>query len=166
MEYEVRRARTRDVRAIRALIDANADSGRLLDKATVALYEDVQEFWVASNPEDQVVGCGALHVMWEDLAEIRTLAVADGYQGLGVGSQLVLALLDTARDVGVSRVFVLTFAVDFFRQHGFTDIAGQAATPEVYAELLRSYDEGVAEFLDLDRVKPNTLGNTRMLLRL
>ncbi len=166
MEYEVRRARTRDVRAIRALIDANADSRRLLDKATVALYEDVQEFWVASNPEDQVVGCGALHVMWEDLAEIRTLAVADGYQGLGVGSQLVLALLDTARDVGVSRVFVLTFAVDFFRQHGFTDIAGQAATPEVYAELLRSYDEGVAEFLDLDRVKPNTLGNTRMLLRL
>ncbi|HEY2640998.1 MAG TPA: amino-acid N-acetyltransferase [Streptosporangiaceae bacterium] len=166
MEYEVRRARTGDVRAIRALIDANADSGRLLDKATVALYEDVQEFWVASNPEDQVVGCGALHVMWEDLAEIRTLAVADGYQGLGVGSQLVLALLDTARDVGVSRVFVLTFAVDFFRRHGFTDIAGQAATPEVYAELLRSYDEGVAEFLDLDRVKPNTLGNTRMLLRL
>src|SRR5260370_20391713 len=166
MEYEVRRARTRDVRAIRALIDANADSGRLLDKATVALYEDVQEFWVASSPEGQVVGCGALHVMWEDLAEIRTLAVADGYQGLGVGSQLVLALLDTARDVGVSRVFVLTFAVDFFRQHGFTDIAGQAATPEVYAELLRSYDEGVAEFLDLDRVKPNTLGNTRMLLRL
>jgi amino-acid N-acetyltransferase len=166
MEYEVRRARTRDVRAIRALMDAHADSGRLLDKATVALYEDVQEFWVASNPEDQVVGCGALHVMWEDLAEIRTLAVADGYQGFGVGSQLVLALLDTARDVGVSRVFVLTFAVDFFRRHGFTDIAGQAATPEVYAELLRSYDEGVAEFLDLDRVKPNTLGNTRMLLRL
>ena len=88
------------------------------------------------------------------------------YQGRGVGSQIVLALLDAAREVGVSRVFVLTFAVEFFRRHGFTEIAGQAATPEVYAELLRSYDEGVAEFLDLDRVKPNTLGNTRMLLRL
>jgi amino-acid N-acetyltransferase len=105
-------------------------------------------------------------VMWEDLAEIRTLAVAGGHQGRGVGNQIVLALLDAARELGVSRVFVLTFAVEFFRRHGFTEIAGQATTPEVYAELLRSYDEGVAEFLDLDRVKPNTLGNTRMLLRM
>lgn len=166
MDYAVRRARTRDIRAIRVLVDANSESGRLLDKATVALYEDVQEFWVASNTADEVVGCGALHVMWEDLAEVRTLAVADRYQGAGVGSQLVLALLDAARELGVSRVFVLTFAVEFFRRHGFAVIAGQAATPDVYAELLQSYDEGVAEFLDLDRVKPNTLGNTRMLLRL
>src|SRR5271165_4912274 len=140
MDYAVRVARTGDVRAIRALIDASAGSGRLLDKATVALYEDVQEFWVAGNTEDQVVGCGALHVMWEDLAEIRTLAVAEGYQGMGVGSQLVMALLDSAREIGVSRVFVLTFAVEFFRRHGFAEIAGQAATPEVYAELLQSYD--------------------------
>ena len=111
MDYAVRRARTQDVRAIRALIDANAASGRLLDKATVTLYEDVQEFWVASDPDDRVVGCGALHVMWEDLAEIRTLAVADGHQGRGVGHQIVGELLDTARELGVSRVFVLTFAV-------------------------------------------------------
>jgi amino-acid N-acetyltransferase len=166
MEYAIRRARTRDVRAIRALIDANTRSGRLLDKPTVALYEDVQEFWVATAPDGDVVGCGALHVMWEDLAEIRTVAVAGDHQGGGVGNQIVLALLDTAREVGVSRVFVLTFAVQFFQRHGFAVVAGQAAAPEVYAELLRSYDEGVAEFLDLDRVKPNTLGNTRMLLRI
>jgi amino-acid N-acetyltransferase len=166
MQYTVRRARTQDVRAIRALVDANARSGRLLDKPTVALYEDVQEFWVAAAPSGQIIGCGALHVMWEDLAEIRTVAVATGQQGHGVGNQIVTALLDAAKDVGVSRVFVLTFAVDFFRRHGFAEIIGQAATPEVYAELLQSYDEGVAEFLDLDRVKPNTLGNTRMLLRM
>ena len=166
MDYAVRRAKTADVRAIRALVDANASSGRLLDKATVALFEDVQEFWVASSAEGEIVGCGALHVMWEDLAEVRTVAVAAGHQSRGVGNQIVLALLDAARELGVSRVFVLTFAVDFFRRHGFTEIDGQATTPEVYAELLRSYDEGVAEFLDLDRVKPNTLGNTRMLLRM
>jgi amino-acid N-acetyltransferase len=166
MDYMVRRARTRDVRAIRALLDAGASTGLLLDKPTVALYEDVQEFLVASGTDGEVIGCGALHVMWEDLAEIRTLAVSTDHQGRGVGNQLVLALLDTARELGVSRVFVLTFAVEFFRRHGFTEIAGQAASPEVYAELLRSYDEGVAEFLDLDRVKPNTLGNTRMLLRI
>ncbi len=166
MDYAIRRARTRDVRAIRELVDANAQSGRLLDKPTVALYEDVQEFWVASSAVGEILGCGALHVMWEDLAEIRTLAVADGHQGRGVGNQIALALLGAAREVGVSRVFVLTFAVEFFRRHGFAEIDGQATTPEVYAELLRSYDEGVAEFLDLDRVKPNTLGNTRMLLRM
>ena len=169
MQYAIRRARTKAVRAIRALIDANAASGRLLNKATVTLYEDIQEFWVAcdSNGRDgRVVACGALHVMWEDLAEIRTIAVEDGHQGHGVGHLLVGELLATARQLGVSRVFVLTFAVPFFARHGFEEIKGEAATPEVYAELLRSYDEGVAEFLDLDRVKPNTLGNTRMLLRL
>jgi amino-acid N-acetyltransferase len=166
MDYAVRRAKTSDVRAIRALVDANVDSGRLLDKPTVTLFEDIQEFWVATTPDGEIAGCGALHVMWEDLAEIRTLAVAADHQGRGAGNLLVAALLETARGVGVSRVFVLTFAVSFFQRHGFTEIAAQATSPEVYAELLRSYDEGVAEFLDLDRVKPNTLGNTRMLLRL
>jgi amino-acid N-acetyltransferase len=66
----------------------------------------------------------------------------------------------------VSRVFCLTFAVEFFGRHGFQRISGTPVAAEVYRELLRSYDEGVAEFLDLERVKPNTLGNTRMLLRL
>jgi amino-acid N-acetyltransferase len=166
MDYTVSRARTADVRAIRALIDANASSGRLLDKPTVAIFEDVQEFWVAADTNGEIIGCGALHVMWEDLAEVRTVAVAEGHQGRGIGNQIVLALLECARELGVRRVFVLTFAVEFFRQHGFAEIAGQATTPEVFAELLQSYDEGVAEFLDLDRVKPNTLGNTRMILRL
>jgi amino-acid N-acetyltransferase len=166
MDYAVRRARTSDVRAIRALVDVHAQTGRLLDKPTVTLFESVQEFRVATADDGVVVGCGALHVMWEDLAEIRTVAVADGHHGRGVGDHVVAALLDSARDLGVRRVFVLTFAVEFFRRHGFAEICGQATTPEVYAELLRSYDEGVAEFLDLDRVKPNTLGNTRMLLRI
>ena len=172
MGYTVRPARTGDVRAIRGLINANVASGRLLDKPTVTLYEDIQEFVVAvGQADDQVIGCGALHVMWEDLAEIRTIAVAAGLQGQGVGDQLVRALLARATALGVRRVFVLTFAVSFFGRCGFEQLSGEAADPdvsdpEVFAELLRSSDEGVAEFLDLDRVKPNTLGNTRMLLRL
>jgi amino-acid N-acetyltransferase len=166
MDYLVRPARTRDVRSIRRLVDAHVESGRLLDKATVTLYEDIQEFVVADRAGDeQMVGCGALHVMWEDLAEIRTIAVDETCQGEGVGQQIVETLLARARELGVHRVFVLTFAVKFFGRLGFEEINGDAASPEVYAELLRSYDEGVAEFLDLDRVKPNTLGNSRMLLR-
>ena len=166
MEYIVRQARTRDVPEIRALIDQNVASGRLLDKPTVNLYEDILEFTVAATADGAVVGCGALHVMWEDLAELRTVAVDERQRGAGIGHLIVDELLMRSRSVGVSRVFVLTFAVPFFASHGFQEISGTPVAPEVYAELLRSYDDGVAEFLDLDRVKPNTLGNTRMLLRL
>ena len=167
MSYIVRQARTRDVRVIRTLIDQNVDSGRLLDKDMVNLFEDIQEFCVAESSADgAVAGCGALHVMWEDLAEIRTLAVHESRRGEGIGNLIVAELLERARLLGVARVFVLTFAVSFFTGHGFAEISGTPVAPEVYAELLRSYDAGVAEFLDLDRVKPNTLGNTRMLLRL
>lgn len=163
----VRRARTTDVRAIRRLIDVYAREGILLDKATVTLYEDIQEFWVAERTDRrEVVACGALHVMWEDLAEVRTLAVDPGWRGSGVGHQLLERLVDTARQLGVRRIFCLTFEVDFFARHGFTEIGDAPVDGDVYSELLRSYDEGVAEFLGLERVKPNTLGNSRMLLHL
>jgi amino-acid N-acetyltransferase len=118
------------------------------------------------NPDATAGSCGALYVMWEDLAEIRTVAVRDDCQGLGFGHALVDTLLRHARAVGVSRVFYLTFAVEFFGQHGFRQISGTPVAAEMYREQLRSYDEGVAEFLDLEWVEPNTLGNTRMLLRL
>jgi amino-acid N-acetyltransferase len=157
----IRRARTADVRAIHALV--REYPGIMLDKATVALYEDVQEFWVAETEDGTIAGCGALHVMWEDLAEVRTIAVQPQYRKHGIGHQLLTKLMEQAGIVGVSKVFVLTFEVEFFRAHGFTEIDGTPVQHEVYAELLQSYDEGVAEFLDLERVKPNTLGNTRML---
>ncbi|MBB4894380.1 amino-acid N-acetyltransferase [Streptomyces olivoverticillatus] len=163
----VRRARTSDVPAVRRLINAYARDRILLDKATVTLYEDIQEFWVAERDEDgTVIGCGALHVMWEDLAEVRTLAVDPDVRGGGVGHLVLDKLLRTARWLGVRRIFCLTFEVDFFRKHGFTEIGETPVDGDVYSELLRSYDEGVAEFLGLERVKPNTLGNSRMLLHL
>jgi amino-acid N-acetyltransferase len=167
MTYTIRPARTGDVPVIRKLIDANVDSGRLLSKDTVTLYEDIQEFCIAELADGSgLAGCGAVHVLWEDLAEIRTVAVREDCQGLGIGHALVAKLIERARGLGVARVFVLTFAVNFFASHGFKAINGTPVAAEVYRELLRSYDEGVAEFLDLERVKPNTLGNTRMLLHL
>ncbi|GIM92817.1 amino-acid N-acetyltransferase [Paractinoplanes toevensis] len=163
---EIRRARTRDIKAIRTLVDAYTADRRLLSKATVTLYESVQEFWVAVDEEDRVLGCGALHVMWEDLAEIRTVAVDPAFRGRKLGHKIVTRLLDVARELGVARVFCLTFETRFFGLFGFTEIDGAPVPHAVYEQLLRSYDEGVAEFLDLERVKPNTLGNTRMLLHL
>jgi amino-acid N-acetyltransferase len=158
----VRRARVRDVHRIKELVDRYVPAV-LLAKQLVTLYEDVQEFWVAEW-DGSVVGCGALHVLWEDLAEIRTLAVHPDAVGQGVGHALVARLVEHGRTLGVRRLFVLTFEEHFFSRHGFRAIEGTPVTPEVYDEMRRSHDEGVAEFLDLAYVKPNTLGNTRMLL--
>ncbi len=166
MTVTIRRARTGDVWEVRRLIDTYSVERRLLSKATVALFEAVQEFWVAVTDEGAVVGCGALHVMWEDLAEIRTVAVDPDVRGRKIGYRIVEELLAEARALGVQRVFCLTFETEFFGSFGFRQIDGAPVPPKVYEELLRSYDEGVAEFLDLERVKPNTLGNTRMLLHL
>ncbi|MBI1759533.1 MAG: amino-acid N-acetyltransferase [Actinobacteria bacterium] len=167
MEAVIRRARTSDVRAIRRFVDQYAAERILLSKPTVTLYEDIQEFWVAERDTDgDVIGCGALHVMWEDLAEVRTVAVDPAARGHGVGHRIVAELLATARGLGVRRVFVLTFETAFFGSLGFAEVEGAPVPPAVYEELLRSYDEGVAEFLGLESVKPNTLGNTRMLLHL
>ena len=162
---EIRPARTSDIKGIRQLIDSYAPQGRLLSKETVTLYESVQEFTVAVEG-DEVVGCGALHVLWEDLAEVRTVAVSESLRGQGVGHKILDSIIDRAHNIGVKRIFCLTFDTEFFGKHGFEVIEGTPVEPEIYAELLRSYDAGVAEFLDLESVKPNTLGNTRMLKKL
>lgn len=161
----VRPARTTDVRAIKSLIDEYSSDGHLLAKATVTLFEDIQEFVVAEH-DGAVVGCGALHVMWEDLAEVRTLAVAGTHLRQGIGSLVLTELLTRARNLGIRRVFCLTFMTQFFGEHGFVEIDEAPVDHDVYEQLLQSYDEGVAEFLGLERVKPNTLGNHRMLLSL
>ena len=165
MSLVIRPAKTSDVIAVRDLIDIYSPGGRLLSKNTVTIYEDVQEFLVAEL-DDKVVGCGALHVMWEDLGEVRTVALLPDYQGQGIGGKLLEGLLDRARLLGLSRVFCLTFETDFFTSHGFEPIEDAGIDSTTYAQLLLSGDEGVAEFLDLERVKPNTLGNTRMLKHL
>jgi amino-acid N-acetyltransferase len=160
----VRRARIADVRKIKTLVDA--DAGRvLLEKDLVTLYEAVQEFWVAEAGDD-VIGAAALHVLWEDIAELRTVVVDKAVRGQGVGHLLVTRLVDEARLLGLKRLFVLTFETRFFTAHGFVEIDGAPVPQEVYEQMRHSLDPGVAEFLDLPYVKPNTLGNSRMLLEL
>ena len=162
----VRAALPADVRAIRDLVAPYATERILLAKEMVGYYESVQEFLVAEVGDGQLAGCGALHVMWDDLAEVRTLAVAPQWRGQGVGHALLAGLIERARGLGLRRLFCLTFEVEFFAAHGFRPIDGTPVPTDVYAELLRSHDDGVAEFLDLARVKPNTLGNTRMLVEI
>ena len=161
----IRPARTSDVKAIRELVDSYAAPGQMLSKETVTLYESVQEFVVAEL-DGKVVGCGALHILWEDLAEVRTVAVAQEFHKQGIGHLILNEIIARARELGVKRIFCLTFQTEFFGSIGFKEIHGTPVEPDVYAQLLRSYDAGVAEFLDLDKVKPNTLGNTRMIKHL
>ena len=162
MSVVIRAAKTTDVKKIRAIVDTYAVERKLLSKETVTLFESVQEFVVA-EVDGEVVGCGALHVLWEDIAEVRTVAVVEQMHGKGVGHLILENILARAKEVGVKKVFCLTFETKFFGSHGFKEIQGSPVDPEIYTQLLRSYDEGIAEFLDLESVKPNTLGNTRML---
>jgi len=162
MSVAIRPARTSDIKAIRKIIDTYSLQRRLLSKETVMLYEDVQEFFVAEK-DGAIIGCGALHVLWEDLGEVRTVAVNEEFRGQKIGHQLLNAIIERAQSLGLKRLFCLTFETGFFGKHGFTEIQGAPVEPDVYQQLLRSYDEGIAEFLDLESVKPNTLGNTRML---
>ena len=123
MSIVVRPAKTSDVKGIRKLIDTYAPQRRILSKETVTLYESVQEFVVAVDG-DEVDGCGALHVLWEDVAEVRTVAVNEELRGKGIGHQILGLLISRAEAVGVKKLFCLTFETEFFGRHGFKEIAG------------------------------------------
>ncbi len=162
-EFSVRRARTTDVPAIMRLVEPFVQRRILLGKNAVVFYEAVQEFRIAEDEVGNLIGCGALHVLWQDLGEVRTVAVHPDWIHQGVGHAILGRLESDARELGLQRLFCLTFETGFFGRQGYLPIGEDVVSPEVYAELVQSSDEGVAEFLDLARVKPNTLGNTRML---
>jgi amino-acid N-acetyltransferase len=167
VSFTVRPARTSDVVGIQALVEPLVQRRILLGKERVVYYEAVQEFRVAIDDETgALIGCGALHVMWEDLGEVRTLAVVDDWLHHGVGHAILADIESSAGALGLTRLFCLTFETAFFSRHGFGAIGEDIVAPDVYSQLVRSPDEGIAEFLDLSRVKPNTLGNTRMLKQL
>ena len=166
MTFSVRPARTSDVRSIQRLVAPLVQRNILLGKESVIFYEAIQEFLIAEDEHGNAIGCGAVHVMWEDLAEVRTLAVEESWLRRGVGHAILDGLEQRAASLGIRRLFCLTFEVEFFGKHGFEEMSEEPMPPELFAELARSADEGVAEFLDLSRVKANTLGNTRMLKNL
>ena len=125
--FTVRPARTADVPVIARIVAGFADNRRLLHKEKVTYYESVQEFRVAVDSSDQVIGCGALHVLWEDLAEVRTLAVDDPALGIAGGRHVLLEeLLAQGERLGVSRLFCLTFESEFLRPARFSRDRGHA----------------------------------------
>ena len=115
----IRRARTGDVVAIQKLINTYAATGVMLPRSRVQLYVALRDFMIAEE-DGQVVGCCALSLSWEDLAEIRSLAVAESYRGRGLGEALFAACVHEARELGIHRVFALTTSPDYFRRCGFS----------------------------------------------
>ena len=107
MSFLIRPARTSDVKQIRKIIDTYAAPGRMLEKETVTLFESVQEFIVALDG-DEVVGCAALHILWEDLAEVRTVAVVERLHKSGIGHQLMESIVERAKSLGVERTVSYT----------------------------------------------------------
>ena len=161
-DVAVRRARTSDVRTIFELVGLYA--GRvLLSKELVTLYEDVQEFRVARARGHGRRAAGRCTCCGRTSPRSARSPCTRRRPGAGWARAIVSTLIATARELGLRRLFVLTFERQFFAAHGFVEIEGTPVSGEVYALMRRSYDAGVAEFLDLAEVKPNTLGNARML---
>ncbi|MGA0410813.1 MAG: amino-acid N-acetyltransferase, partial [Candidatus Nanopelagicaceae bacterium] len=131
MSVLIRPAKTSDIKSIREIIDMYTLQRRLLAKETVMLYEDVQEFVVAEL-DGKIIGCGALHVLWEDLAEVRTVAVLEEYRGKKIGHEILTLIIERAKNLGLKRLFCLTFETTFFASHGFMEITGAPVEPEVY----------------------------------
>lgn len=113
----LRKARISDVKDIQKLLSFYANRGEMLSRSLSELYESVRDFYVFEQ-EGKLLGVCALHIMWEDLAELRSVAVAEDAKGLGIGTRLVQACIDEARGLGIKRVFCLTYKPDFFGRFG------------------------------------------------
>ena len=133
---KVRRAAVADVRPIHELVNGFARNGEMLPRTLAEIYESLRDFSVVRDG-DTLLGCGALHVMWEDLAEIRSLAVDAERQGQGLGALLVRAHLREARQLGLSTVFALTYRPAFFERLGFRQADVMTLPRKVWNECYR-----------------------------
>ena len=130
----LRRAAVVDVKTIHKLIRHYADRRQMLARSLSTLYEHVREFFVCETEEEGVVACGALHVTWEDLGEIRSVAVRSGHKGRGYGERIVRACIEEARQLKLPRVFCLTYMPDYFRRLGFVEIDKSELPHKVWAD--------------------------------
>lgn len=133
---KIERATIRDVAQMHRLINRFADKGKMLARSLSEIYENVRDFKVVRE-DDQLIACVALHVMWSDLAEIKSLAVAEQKQNQGIGDELVRACLDEANELGLSTVFCLTYRPEFFERAGFSQIDKMQLPHKVWTECYR-----------------------------
>jgi amino-acid N-acetyltransferase len=140
------KARIQDIPQMHRLVNHFANRGEMLPRPLSELYENVRDFFVVREDE-QVIACAALHVSWSDLAEIRSVAVAEGSQNRGVGDQLIDACIEEAQDIGIRTVFCLTYRPAFFEKHGFSQVDKMELPRKIWTECYRC-----PKFPDCDEV--------------
>jgi len=136
MSGELRRARVSDVVAMQRVINRHAERGDMLPRALHELYEDIRDFFVIEE-DGTIVGCAALHVNWANLAEVKSVVIDEQYQRRGYGRQLLDACIAEARELGIARLFCLTYRPDFFAALGFQEIDRNMLPRKVWSECIR-----------------------------
>ena len=143
---KVEKAKINDVQRIHEMVNRFADKGEMLPRALSEIYENLRDFFVIRD-SNQVIGCVALHINWADLAEIKSLAVSEAKQAQGLGSLLIEACLDEARELGIPTVFCLTYKPVFFEKHKFHRVDKMELPRKVWSECYRC-----PKFPDCDEV--------------
>ena len=131
----IRKAKVGDIKQIQELINYFAGQDLMLPRSLNVLYESLRDFFVCEDKK-KIVGCSALHISWDDLAEIKSLAVAKNYQNKGIGGKLAEACIREAKEIGAGRVFALTYAPDFFKKLGFRQTPHNKLPHKIWAECI------------------------------
>ncbi len=144
--HRIRKARVGDVRAIQGLIEGSASKGEMLHRSLSEIYDNIRDFYIIQGHQS-LLGTCALHICWEDLAEVRSLTVLEEERRRGIGSELVKACLREAKRLGIRKVFALTYEPSFFRKFGF-EIVDKASLPhKVWSDCLKC-----VKFPDCDEI--------------
>ncbi|MBM2827787.1 MAG: argA [Actinobacteria bacterium] len=143
----IRKARMRDVKTIQKLIADYARKGDMLPRSLSEIYENLRDYFVFVENGDDVIGSAAIHIMWEDLAEVRSLAVREDRMGRRVGTQLVEACVSEAIVLGIARVFALTYKPEFFEKLGFKRVDKAELPHKIWTDCLKC-----SKFPDCDEI--------------
>lgn len=138
MEFTYKKARIKDARTIHALVNSFAKKDSMLPRSLNEIYEDIRDFVICTNSES-IIAVAALHILWEDLGEIRSVAVTKEYQGMGIGRKLIRRCLKEAKALGIQRVFALTYYPDFFAKLGFEPIDKNTLPQKIWGECLKCH---------------------------
>ena len=131
----IRKAKIKDIKQIQELINSFAKQDIMLPRSLNELYENIRDFWVVES-NGKIAGCAAMHISWDDLAEIKSLAVSKKSHGKGFGKELVQACLEEAASLGAHKVFVLTYKPEYFKKFGFKRVKNASLPHKIWAECI------------------------------
>lgn len=136
--YQFKKATMKDAKEIHTLVNQFAKKDEMLPRSLNEIFENIRDFFICLD-DGKIVGVAALHLLWEDLAEIRSVAVANNYQGKGIGKKLVKCCLREAQTLGVEKVFALTYHPGFFREMGFSTVDKNSLPQKIWGECLKCH---------------------------